>query len=62
MDKDALAQIDEIRRELRDERERHDTAIHDLMVRLVTLEKRLLPMRTPAEEASILEDQINQMM
>lgn len=61
MDKDALAQIDEIRRELRVERERHDTAMHELMVRLVTIEKRLLPMRTPEEEAVILEDHIMKM-
>lgn len=62
MNKEALEQITELRREIEEERERHETAMHDLMVRVVTVEKSLLPKYSPAEEAAILEDHIRQMM
>ena len=62
MSEEALEQITELRREIEEERERHETAMHGLMVRLVTVERSLLPEYSPVEEASIIEDHIRQML
>lgn len=56
-----LAAITEIRLKLDAEVERHEAAMHEIAVALVTLESGLLPAYSPAEEEVILEDHIMKM-
>lgn len=59
---ETLAAITEIRLKFDAEVERHEAAMHEIAVALVTLESGLLPAYSQAEEADILEDHIRQMM
>ncbi|MBC7148988.1 MAG: hypothetical protein H5U22_06375 [Rhizobium sp.] len=58
---ETLAAITAIRIALDAEVERHEAAMHEIAVALVTLENGLLPAYTPEEEALILEDHIMKM-